>query len=103
MKKMLSWVFILGLLLPAAAVGQSGRQVVFEGRIGDYAPRAGVYEINGTMYPLSSRVVVNDAAGRMLNVSRLRGGMDVKVHAVEVKRPYEKPHLVIQKIVILNR
>lgn len=79
MKKQILCLLFLFLLFPNTLLAQETVSITIEGYIGDSAPKARIYEINGKMYQFPGNIVIKNQYGKRLTFNDLIGGVHVKV------------------------
>jgi len=99
------WIVIVALVLfmPALALSEYLMPITFEGRIGDFAAKSRIYEIEGQMFQLGPDTIVEDKNGARLPLQTLQGGTRVRVHGQKVIGSYRQHPLRITRIVVLDR
>ncbi len=93
-------LFIVLLLLPTFA--HAGQTIIIEGRIGDYSPKARVFEIKGKMYQLPPDIPVMSLQQRELSLSHLKGGKSVKIIGEKIVSENGKERTIYQQVILLN-
>ena len=100
MKKYILLLFLTILLIPNLATADQAKTIEIKGVIGDYAPEARMYEVNGKMYEFEEDITIQSQAGEILTFADLKGGMSIKIVGVKEFGPdgKEKIKYIIKNI-----
>jgi hypothetical protein len=102
MKKQIPCLLFLFLLFPNALLAQETVPITIEGYIGDSAPQARIYEINGKMYQFPGNIVIRNQYGKRLTFKDLIGGVHVRVTGEKTVSETQKATITYKKIIILK-
>ena len=83
MKKYVLIILLISLLIPNLATADQVKTIEIKGVIGDYAPGARMYEVNGKMYEFEEDITIQSQAGEILTFADLKGGMSIKIVGVK--------------------
>jgi hypothetical protein len=102
MKKQILCLLFLFLLFPYGLLAQETAPITTEGYIGDSAPKARIYEINGTMYQFPGNIVIKNQYGKRLTFNDLRGGVRVRIIGEKTVRENRKSTITYKEIILLK-
>ena len=106
MKKFILLLFIALLLIPGFAQAEQAESTeTFEikGVIGDCAPQARIYEVDGTIYEFDEDLPIQTTSGDPLTFADLKGGMRIKIIAEKVLDPDGKEEIKYVRIEVMPK
>jgi len=101
-KQILCFIFLL-LLLPIATIAETRIPIKIEGRIGDFAEKSRIYEINGEIYQFQQNIIIENQYGRRLTLNDLKGGLFIKIIGEKIIERDQKEKIEFNKIIIMNK
>ena len=103
MKKYVLIILLISLLIPNLAIADQVKTIEIKGVIGDYAPGARMYEVNGKMYEFEEDITIQSQAGEILTFADLKGGMSIKIVGVKEFGPDGKEKIKYISIIVMNK
>jgi len=102
MKKRILPYLLTILLFPNFTTADRIKTFEIKGVIGDYAPDARVYEVNGKIYEFGEDIAIQTRAGTSLTFHDLKGGMAIKIVSEERPGPDGKIKIEHIGIIVMN-
>ena len=102
MKKRILPYLLTILLFPNFTTADRIKTFEIKGVIGDYAPDARVYEVNGKIYEFGQDVPIQTQAGTPLTFDDLKGGTSIKIVAEEKPGPDGTIRIEYIRIIVMN-
>ena len=90
------------LFLPNFTSAEQTKTIEITGVIGDYAPEARLYEVNGKIYEFGEDIAIQTRAGTSLTFHDLKGGMAIKIVSEERPGPDGKIKIEHIGIIVMN-
>ena len=106
MKQYILLLTLTILLIPGFAQAEQAESTeTFEikGVIGDCAPQARIYEVDGTIYEFDEDIPIQTPSGNPLTFADLKGGMTIKIIAEKVLGPDGKEEIKYVAIVAMPK
>ena len=79
MKKYVLVILLAFLLIPSFAQAESPETIEIKGVIGDSAPQARTYEVDGKIYEFDEDIPIQTPSGDALTFADLKGGIEIKI------------------------
>ena len=103
MKKYILLSLLTILLIPNLAAADRLETIEIQGIIGDYAPEARVYEVNGKIYQFEEDITIQSQAGELLTFNDLKGGMSIKITGEKEFGPSGKEKVKYFSIIVIRK
>jgi len=103
MKKYILLSILTILLVPNLATADQVKTIEIKGVIGDYAPEARMYEVNGKMYEFEEDIAIQSQAGEILTFADLKGGMRIKIIGEKIPGLAGKEKIKYTNIIVMNK
>jgi hypothetical protein len=103
MKKYILLSLLVILLVPNFAAADRLETIEIQGIIGDYAPEARVYEVNGKIYRFEEDISIKTQAGELLSFNDLQGGMSIKIMGEKEFGPDGKEKVRYFSIIVMKK
>ncbi|UCF92792.1 MAG: hypothetical protein JSW39_01140 [Desulfobacterales bacterium] len=101
--KMMFWAILFLVFGPMAVNAGNSVPFTIEGVIGDFAPKSGIYEIDGKIYRLPPNIIIENHKGQQLTVRHLTGGTFVKVIGKKILDLSLEEQIKFYKIVVTEK
>ncbi len=104
MKRHVTMISVLILFSSWSGLISAGQAipVVIEGEIGDFAPKARVYEIGGKIYTFREDLGIHTENGKILTFEDLKGGTRVRLIGESASYGAPPAAITFTKIVVMN-
>ena len=105
MKKYVLIILLVSFLAPNLASAEPEKTVEIKGVIGDCAPEARMYEVNGKLYSFDEDILIQAQDETPMAFADLHGGMSIRIIGVKTGDPKAetKEEIKYIKIIVLKK
>lgn len=89
------------VLVASIAGSDTTSDVHIQGKIGDCAPQSRIYEIDGTVYPLTEEIIIADTYGNRLDFRALQPGVAVHLSG-RTTQVENEVRIIFQEAIVLK-